>query len=272
MRLGQLARKCDVSVQDLIAYIEEHHPGSDDLHPNARLDDETELSVVQHFKPQIEEEAIEASIEEIIEPDLPDPIETEVEKEEEILVEEPKIEEAAPEDVGLNPIPEEEIVEEAIETDRLLELLESEESSVDLEKITLIKAPKKELEGLKVVGKIELAEPKKPEVKDDELKPRKGDQNRRPLLSEEEREKRRLRAKQKKEQFEARQEKREREREERRKKALKEAHYQQKLQQAKTKLPKRKDKSQKEISEQEAPEQRPAPTSVFGKFWRWLNT
>lgn len=158
--------------------------------------------------------------------------------------------------------------DEIIQTDKLLELLESEEEPLDLEKIKLIKAPKRELSGLKVLGKVELPEPKKKEEK--ETEEQKSEARKRSKLSEEEREKRRLRAKQKKEAYDARQEKRKIEQEKRKQKAKKEAHYKQQLQKAQTQKSKQKVKEPEPIIPTEP--QKSKPKTWVGKFFRWLNT
>lgn len=169
--------------------------------------------------------------------------------------------------------------DEVIQTDKLLEILESEESYADLDKIKLIKAPKRELSGLKVLGKVDLPEPKKkpePEEKSSERTENKRRKNQRPQLSEEEKEKRRLKAKRKKEAFEARQAKREKEQEAKKEKARRAAHYQQQLEQQKTASKKRKlETKQKLEAAQHKPEVRPEepkPKTMLGKLWKWLNT
>lgn len=166
-----------------------------------------------------------------------------------------------------------------IESDQLLEQLESEEPTIDLSKVTKIKAPKKELDGLKVVGKIDLPEAKVKvveEIKDQESELKTG-RHHRQQVSDEEKEKRRLRAKKKKEDYDERNEARKIEREKKQEKARKEAHYRQKIQQQQPSQPKRKAKVEVEVEvviQQEVLEvkaKRPQPKSVFGKMWRWLN-
>lgn len=166
--------------------------------------------------------------------------------------------------------------DEVIATDKLLELLESEEESVDLSKITLIKAPKKELDGLKVVGKIELPEPIKKASKDssqgnETKKGRHGKDGGREL-TEEEREKRRLKAKRKKETYLAREEKRRKDREKRHKKEANKARYQQKLQRTKVSQLKQKSSSASSVSPVEPLDQTAPPKTLLGKVWRWLTT
>jgi hypothetical protein len=174
--------------------------------------------------------------------------------------------------------------DEVIQTDKLLEMLESEDTPANLDKIKLIKASKKELSGLKVLGKVDLPEPKKkPQPDEQQEKEQRNNGNgrsKRPTLSDEEREKRRLKAKRKKEEFEARQEKRRKEQAEKERKRRKEAHYKRKIEQAKTETIKPKVQQQPEPAASpvasEAPQKRtkdkPQPKTLLGKWWRWMNT
>ena len=156
-----------------------------------------------------------------------------------------------------------------------MELLESDEASTDLSKITHIKASKKELSGLKVVGRIELVDPKsksvdKREKQDKEAKPGGDNRCEHQRLSDEEKEKRRLEAKEKKEQYEARQEKRRIEGEKKKRKAQNKGRYEEKMQkvmaaQAKQKIQKK--DALPEVNDQPQPLKR---KTILGKFWQWL--
>lgn len=169
--------------------------------------------------------------------------------------------------------------DEVIQTDKLIELLESEEPIEGLDKIKLIKAPKRELAGLKVLGKVDLPEPKKkpePEEKEED----RAERLERQRVSEEEREKRRLRAKRKKEEYDERQERRRKAKEAKEKKARKEEHYRQKLSKAEAQPVKRPAKKRVHVpmdvepeapQSQEALEPKQKPKSILGKFWGWLN-
>jgi len=279
MRLGQLARKYDVSQQQIISFLKEIEPTLDTLHSNSKLNEQTEALVAKRFEilsdTSVEdlEDQSEGASQEIkqntLEPEVADIEEKEDTKE----VTPSNLEEPLPLDEVQKLQKEEEV---AIETDQLMELLESEETSVDLSKITLIKAPKKELDGLKVVGKIELPEQKdkteeEPE-QTEEPKPDRSSRQRRRLVSDEELEERRLKAKRKKEENEARQEERRKAKEKKRKKSVREAHYQQKMQQIKASQPKQSLRTEPEPELFEEEEPRPEPRTIFGKFWRWLNT
>ncbi|MDZ7648275.1 MAG: hypothetical protein U5K54_14435 [Cytophagales bacterium] len=132
MRLGQLARKLAIrpsQIVDFLAarqiYLEE---GS-----NAKLKDESVENIVRHFAPEkLQEIVVYLNSESEIEP---------IAKEPEVIIakEEPVVEEVR----TATPIAQSDLVEDKPE---------------------VIKAPKVELSGLKVLGKIELPEPKKKEL------------------------------------------------------------------------------------------------------------
>ncbi len=188
----------------------------------------------------------------------------------------------APIDSEKKPEPKE---DEVIDTERLMELLESEDEVPELDKIKLIKAPKKELSGLKVLGKVELPEPKKKEPTEKEESEKEIAQdirNQRTQISNEEREKRRLNAKKKKEEFEAREKRRLKEKEEKEKRDRNASHYKQKLNQPK---PKKKKPTPKKVpapipvEELASPvPQKPKvkkkkvaePTTLLGRMWKWM--
>jgi len=324
MRLGQLARKYDVSLQEIILYLKEIEPGHDALHSNSKLNEQTESLIAQRFEllfdePEEQPEIVREEMPEAIQEESPEPeiIETEVVETEvievveslvdenqsaaeEILANLPEVGDLIPDEMMSIPevedlnqdeevsVPEVEVQgqkqeenqreeSETIETDRLLELLESEETSIDLSKITLIKAPKKELGGLKVVGKIEIAEPKVEALEEKESEPEQPKLDSESLAlrrqqREELREQRRLIARKKEEEHKARQEKRKRDNEERKRKAQKEAHYKSKLKKSTSPETKQRDKPQTQLPTPEVIEQRPKPKTQLGKFWRWLNT
>ena len=276
MRLGQLARKYNVSQDEVILYLNEVQPELSPFHHNSKLSNEIEDLVTSRFSssPEETEEATEEHSEDIatetneqkfdvVEIDHDKEIEASMQRELDPTL--PPIQISEPEPDKQN--------ENAIDTERLLELLESDEESPDLSNITHIKASKKELSGLKVVGRIELTEPRsktaeKSEKEEKEPKPEKVNRHERQRLSDEEKEKRRLKAKEKKEQYEARQEKRRIVEEKKQKKAQNKARYQQKMQQIKASQPKQ--KIQKEDALPEVSDLPSKPTSFLGKFWQWL--
>lgn len=125
MRLGQLARKLAVRPSQIVDYLSTHQiyleEGS-----NAKLNDEHVDRIVLHFAPnRLKEIVADIKTEEAVENMTPA-----------IVTEQPEKEDSKPE-----------IFESA--------------SDNKLEKPEVIKAPKVELSGLKVLGKIELPEPKK---------------------------------------------------------------------------------------------------------------
>ena len=275
MRLGQIARKYDVTVQDIIDILKENDPDLDSMHPNAKLDLESEAFIEERFRDSsqdfpvtdTEAETADISIKSIEASQTDDKLFDEMnidifnELHEDINSSEDTSSETE-EIIASNP--------EIITTDKLLELVESDEQNVDLSKITLIKAPKKELDGLKVLGKIDLPEPRKPKSHEKEDKKSKESEKRQNHISEEEAEKRRLWAKKKKEENEARLEQKRKEKEKQQLKALREAHYKQRVQQIKPKSKKKKSQTvNSDIIEALAEKK---PKTILGKFWRWLNT
>jgi len=249
MRLGQLARKYGVSKKEIIAYLKQTDPALHSLGQNSKLDEQTIALLSRQF-----------------------------ENPEELFLQPTSAPIPIPIAIGIGIGAEagkQRGEDEIIETDKLLELLESEESPVDLSKITLIRAPKRELDGLKVVGRIELPEPKpKPAEKKDRTKePGPGKDHLQPgsPLSVEEREQRRLKAKRRQQEHQARQEKKNKEKEKRQKKALNRTRYQQKLEQAKASQLKPKHHLPKAgtVEVKELPAQ---PKTLLGKFWRWMTT
>jgi len=296
MRLGQIARKYNISQDKIIAFLNETAPGMGPFHNNSKLSDQAEDQIVSHFNilpegfseessPSTEEPATEEQ--EVVEESSF--IDQSITNEEhEVKKPEPGLSQSEKEvqeklDPTLPPVKEPRIDpqdENAISTDKLLELLESEDENIDLSDIKIIKAPKKELKGLKVVGKIELEEPKpkpKTEVEDKTKEPEakptgrrdsRKSKNRQPL-SEEEREKRRLAAKAKKEAYEARKKKRQEEKEIRRLKEKKRAHYEQRLNHSKTaQKPKPRKKTPEPVAEVQQPVEK--PKTLWGKFRLWL--
>jgi hypothetical protein len=286
MRLGQLARKYDITQEKIIEFLNKEKPEFGPFHNNSKLSDAAEDLIYKQFDiggQGFEAESIDQEPvvidepEAIVELDLAETIEDiEVEIQQSLDPDLPPLQEA------MQPV-EEEVKPEvkAIETDKLIEMLDAEDEEVDLSDITLIKAPKKELEGLKVIGKIELPEPKpKKEVQEEteesevkEERPRHRKNQRKPL-SEEEKEKRRLRAQKKKEAFEAREKKRRKEAEERRNKQQKKAYYENQV--LKPRVNKSKpqvggdeklSKEEPRVVTQELPSQ---PKNAFGRFWQWF--
>lgn len=311
MRLGQLARKYGISKKEIISYLNEKDPSLPALGQNTKLDENTLSLIAQQFEDpdaifdeRVEQEHEQQGAEQGQPGDEQERQADQSEQQQDAHIteltadvktesdqtgdqEQPNPDLApAPGDpeTEIPALPPEESVptkprkeDEVIATDKLLELLDSEEESVDLSKFTLIKAPKKELDGLKVVGKIDLPEPvKKGSDKDasqeNERKKGRYGKDRGHELTEEEREKRRLKAKRKREAYEAREQKRRKEREKRRKKEANKARYQQKLQRAKVNQLRQQSSSSPITTPVEAAEQSAPPKTLLGKVWRWLTT
>ncbi|HEY9047436.1 MAG TPA: hypothetical protein VIN08_16130 [Ohtaekwangia sp.] len=144
MRLGQLARKLAVRPADIVELLATNH-----IHvegdTNTRLNDEALQLAVQHFAPERKEELLHTPEEEV----------TEAEPEATAEVSIPAI--IAEEEIPVAPAAQEAATESVL----------PEAAAID-EKPELIKATKVELAGLKVLGKIELPQPKKKEIKTEE--------------------------------------------------------------------------------------------------------
>lgn len=289
MRLGQFARKYEIPVQELVSYLQDSGIENAPSHPNAKLNESIEEELVNHFdlivddkivssqntpeavveagtaESEAETKLLEAT-EGIIEPVTPAPktgLKTsEIEADNHTRNEELSTDESNSDS---------ENTDEIIDSAKLLELLESEEVNLDLSKITRIKAPKKELDGLRVVGKIDLPEPKPKKQDTDKSPGNRHSDKRNSSLSEEEKERRRQAAKRKKERYEAQKERRKKEKEQRRLKALKKAHYEEKLKQTKPIKKPKHDPTKKATSKVEITHETQEPESFVGRFWKWLN-
>ncbi|MGE0587176.1 MAG: hypothetical protein AB7O48_01275 [Cyclobacteriaceae bacterium] len=128
MRLAQLARKIAVKPTDIVSFLASRNIIIEE-NSNAKVADEYERLVLQHFAP-------------------------------ELLISEPQSLEAP---VEVSQLAEEPIEIKSEEVEEITDSVESpdREETKEEEKPEVIKPPKVELPGLKVVGKIELPEPKK---------------------------------------------------------------------------------------------------------------
>ena len=71
MRIGQLARKYEVPVQEIISYLEERSLEGQSYHPNAKLEAPVERELLSHFGVVVEEEAPEpVDVEELSTPEM----------------------------------------------------------------------------------------------------------------------------------------------------------------------------------------------------------
>jgi hypothetical protein len=136
MRLGQLARKITIRQSDMVDFLVKSGVSiANDS--NARLEDDHVQRIMQHFAPSFLEKELIAA----------EPIASEA------TIEQPAAavvieHEAKAEQIEI-PVPQPAITEPKLQIE---------------ENIEVIKAPKVDLPGLKVLGKIELPEPKKKEV------------------------------------------------------------------------------------------------------------
>ncbi|HEY5826290.1 MAG TPA: hypothetical protein VIT44_18095 [Cyclobacteriaceae bacterium] len=136
MRLGQLARKLEIRPAEIVEFLSRNNITIEDG-SNTRVEDDHTTLVIRHFNPALLIEAEgapeAAKQEEVIEPIQPEPIQ-------EILI------------------------EGRTEENPVSESVPAMEDETSVEPIEVIKAPKAELPGLKVLGKIELPESKKKDV------------------------------------------------------------------------------------------------------------
>ncbi|MBX2895285.1 MAG: hypothetical protein KF763_07575 [Cyclobacteriaceae bacterium] len=239
MRLGQLARKLSVRPSQLVDMLAKNQQFLEDG-SNAKLSDELVKQIVLHFAPDRLAEIMTVQTQETEpEPLQPEPIITEV-------------------------------VQELPQPQASIEIASEDEAET-------IRAPKVELAGLKVLGKIDLPAPRKKEepkaegeTTEAEQKPKREhkDKRRKPVERTE---------KQWRNPIAAQREKEEREREERRKQALEEQKERKRL----NYLNKIKHQAPaKTVRIYDEPvEEKPAgnatakpPRTWLGKFLRWLNT
>ncbi len=266
MRLGQLSRKIGIQPSRISVFLEQQNftleAGS-----NSKLTEEQEELVKTHFD-YVEEEDAKASDTPEVNAEAVDALQKEgVTTKTESIEGDEEISKSDTEEVI-----EEEVVAEIGKEESITELGSTTETTED----EVIRAPKLKLEGLKVIGKIDLPEPKivtavdssetlGEEVKEKPIRKKlnnyKG--NRRP-------QKRTLEEKREREE---RIKKRKRKEQKEKQKQLKAAHYESRMRELELTSPK-KDKYKIITDDQQNIEKEvaPAPKSLFGKFMRWLNT
>lgn len=226
MRIGQLARKISVPPSDIVAYLTSRQIELESG-INTRLTPELVQDVVTRFAPQLLTELVAAA------------------EEEEQPAPEPVVQEA------------DTVVEEVLHT-------AIPPIAVD-EPAEVIRAPKVELQGLKVLGKIDLPEPKKKAAPTEEELPKEQPSRPQQRRREERPWKNPLEQKRKQEQREA---KRKRQEEAEKEKERRTLHYQKKVKSVPTK-PVRKTE---ETVVEELLDTAPPPKTIIGKFLRWLRT
>ena len=159
MRLGQLARKLDVKVNEIVNFLEKEHNITIESELNTKIEGDALIYVLDKFKVEevVEEKIVESDVTEN-ENVMPDEIEEVVVEVTDIVVKTELIEYSDNEknEIVANETTKNEGAEEKL-------IVESEDGEeIELNVVDgVIKAPKKELSGFKVVGKIELEKPKK---------------------------------------------------------------------------------------------------------------
>ncbi len=255
MRLRQLSRKLDIDTEKVIHFLKVSNlPCEDDS--NAKLSDEQVELLIQKFGPI--EEITPEETETIIEP-----VEAQVAEEKEIVTEE------------------EQVVAEEIENshDQLSEVISTllHKQEEPLAEPEVIRAPKVELTGLKVVGKIELRTPKKKEETEEESSlEENGDQpkiskSRSPIGKYKERQhphKKTLSLADQRKREEKRNQRKKREAEELAKKKKKENYLKKVKAKGKEKLEVKKPKV--ELSEKTSTRHASKNVGLFTKFFNWM--
>jgi len=190
MRLGQLARKLDIKPTQIVSFLKKEHSILVDDSLNSKIEDDVLELVMAQFKVDTPKKTIQRAKKTIIqeEPAHEDHLinleEIVEEEEEEVEIDIEQMINAVTEEVA-NEIFEDEAIDEAIDNividelktvEEIVEIEQKKEGATenltaydeDGEPIELtvidgvIKAPKKELEGFKVVGKIDLPQKSKP--------------------------------------------------------------------------------------------------------------
>lgn len=310
MRLAQVARNLSITTEDIVAFL-----AKKDINiikdSNTKLDQASLDTIYAYYgKPEernesapipeelpdriVELEPEQSTMEEDLE--AQEIVSAEIESKDDKVIE--NYSEASPEQDEVSPDLETSLnieidEEEELPTKKLpaekkyktvTDLLEEQESNAealsdDIAEEVIIKAPKVNLQGLNIVGKIDLPEPREKKEVDKEERPkknqkRKADSNRPPKrgvggkrrneLSPQE-----VRAREKK----AAERKRKAEEEERKKQ--REAFYKDQVLKPKQEQQKKKQAKKKQLKPKvssTAQPLKPAPKSALGKFWRWLNT
>lgn len=235
MRLAQLARKLSVRPSEIVDLLAQDQIFFEDG-SNAKLNDDLVKRVVLHFAPERLSEMMIMQVNDVNEPE-----------------EQAETVSTPPEETQAEP------------------KVESSDPALSIDSTETIRAPKVELAGLKVLGKIELPQPRAKE----EAKEKKGPDER---PKRESREKQPRRSREDKPwrnpialQREAEAQERERQRTEalKHEKERKRAHY---LSQVKNNKPPKAARIYEEAAPMPAKVAEQKPTTWVGKFLRWLNT
>lgn len=283
MRLGQLARSLDVTPKEIVAYLSEKGIKANE-HPNSKLSETDERDVLAHFcqdtpaNPKYDtatDQEVSSVSSNIINP-RPDPLPVIHVPKKEISISIEEFENSIKEKHTVTVSPEDIAEDEGVPPD---ETAVPKKNGIDGTEI--IKMPKVELSGLKVVGKIELPKKEKaaqektsakkeepaPEVRYYKPERKKKPKKQRVPLTEEQKEARRAKQKKDRERKKQQIEKRKKERVEQQIKEKKKQHYQQKTKGLETSI-----KSKARASSKPRKQANPQPKTAWGKFWKWLNT
>lgn len=239
MRLSQLARRLSVKTTEIVDFLSSQQVAVEDR-PNARIEPDHMKLVIRRFKPELIDELMRTEDEVIHELDT-DVVSTEGTSGSTTGSGEESI-------AGL-----------------------SEEESTDRSELTevqpeVIRAPKLELPGLRVVGKIDLPEPKKKEGPTDKEKLQ--DRSRERAQRDQGLNKNPITLQREKEERERLKRKRE---EEKKLKKLRKERYLKKVQERKA-LKESKPKPSAQAPGSQRGSTRPAPKTWLGRFFRWWTT
>jgi hypothetical protein len=232
MRLAQLARKLSVKQSEVVAFLTNQNISIAD-NSNARVEEEHMRLVIKNFAPHLMEEVFAQEAEE----------------------------QAAPEQVVENALDETPAQEVEVVAEARQEVTELSDAVVP----EVIKAPKVELQGLKVLGKIDLPEPKKKEGTEQKAESR---------PARERREKKFFERREKHNPIALQREREEREAEQKRQeklKAEKELKTKRYLNKVKPQTAKPVRLLREDVEEMRF-EEEPQPKSMLGRFWKWLRT
>jgi hypothetical protein len=276
MRLAQVARKLSITTEDIVDFLEIRGV-SIEKESNTKLEEDALKLLYTHF--EVEEEAPADAKADKVEESLEEEnhhgsIDSKEELDQKVVSAQQEEENDAPE---LSLISDDSTIEENEKLEKkpsktVEELLSESDEQANEE--VVIKAPKVELKGLNVLGKIELPEPKlKAEPKDAEEEPKarkskptvKGKKAQAPKrkaeLSPAEIRKRK-----------AEREARKRVQIEKEKKKKREQFYKDKILKPQQKRQKAKPKRKNIKAEQDVSNVSRQPKTLLGRFWRWLNT
>ncbi|SFT55326.1 hypothetical protein SAMN05216474_1278 [Lishizhenia tianjinensis] len=285
MRLGQLARRLSIKTDKIVKFLEETKDTKIGEHPNTKIPDEFVDDVINHFKPEPIKEMV-AALNEIPEESLQENLveeNLEPKEEQEIEVEnKAPLEIIAEQEEPLNDTSDESAENPHSENTTPTENNPEEESPLEEEELNIvdgvIKAPKQELGGVKVIGKIDLPEPKvetPEEAISSEETPTTERSEEVEVTKVKKQVKRKTPEQKRKQQQERRrkQELAEQKAKEERKKEIEQQkrkeHYLKQLEEQKAKAPAKKKKKAKSQPKKKVKQE--APKGIWKKFLYWLN-